>query len=148
MHSLLAFRPPRIALSVVALATLLNLFLPLHLHPRLPLPAALTAALGCGLMLRAWWLFKRVGTAICPTEIATTLLTRDVYALSRNPMYLGILLMFTGLALAAGTAAFYVATLAFAVIIDRVFVPHEERKSLREFGPQYAAYRRRVRRWL
>jgi protein-S-isoprenylcysteine O-methyltransferase Ste14 len=148
MHHFIEFRPPRIALSFVALAALLNLLLPVTLHARLPLAATITAGLGLSLMLRAWWLFKRARTAICPTHTATVLLTHDVYAISRNPMYLGMLLMLAGPALATGHLTFYIAAAAYAVVIDRVFVRHEERKSLREFGAEYAAYSRQVRRWL
>jgi len=47
-----------------------------------------------------------------------------------------------------GSASFYVATLVYAVVIDRVFVRHAEEMSLREFGNDYCAYALRVRRWL
>jgi protein-S-isoprenylcysteine O-methyltransferase Ste14 len=148
MHHIIAFRPPRIAMTFVLLAVLLNLLLPLHVHPPLPLAAAITAAAGFSLMSRAWWLFKLAHTAICPTHESITLLTHDVYAMTRNPMYLGILLMFAGLAMATGDAAFYAAAVVYAVIIDRVFVRHEERKSMQEFGNDYHEYSQRVRRWL
>jgi protein-S-isoprenylcysteine O-methyltransferase Ste14 len=148
VHHFIEYRPPRIAMSIIVLAAVVNLILPLSLHAPLPAAASITAIAGFALMLRAWWLFKAALTAICPTDTATTLITDDVYAISRNPMYLGMLMMLVAPAMWTGRAAFYVGALLFGVIIDRVFVGHEERKSLLEFGDDYAAYTKRIRRWL
>jgi protein-S-isoprenylcysteine O-methyltransferase Ste14 len=148
MHQLIAFKPPRIALGFVVLAIAVNAFVPLTPHPGLPLAATITALLGFTLMLRAWWLFRQVNTAICPTESATTLVTHDVFSITRNPMYLGIILMLTGLAMAVGSIAFYIAAIAYGVVMERVFCPYEERKSELEFGDQYRDYAKRTRRWI
>ena len=148
MHRLIEYRPPRIAMGFVALATLAHLLSPLSLHATLPAAAIITGILGFGLMLRAWWLFKLANTAICPTDPATALLTHDVYSISRNPMYLGMLLMLVALGMFTGSAAFYIATIGYGVIINYVFVIYEEQKSLCEFGDDYVAYTQRVRRWL
>lgn len=145
---LVDYRPPRIALSFVVTALALHVLLPLQLHPALPVAATITAIAGFGLMIRAWWLFRLAGTAICPTETSSTLITRDVFSISRNPMYLGMIMMLLALALAIGSAPFYLAAIAFSVVLDIVFCPYEERKALLEFGASYDAYRQKVRRWL
>ena len=147
MAALIDFRPPRIAITLVAGALLAQLVWPVTLHPGAPLAGGIVASAGFILMMRAWWLFRVAETAICPSAAATVLITQDVYRLSRNPMYLGISLMLGGLALAVGALALYAATLTFFVFMDRVFCPYEERKSLQEFGSRYTAYRERVRRW-
>ena len=87
-------------------------------------------------------------TAICPTAETTALITDDVYRLTRNPMYLGIVLMLLGIALATGSLPCYLASLAFFLIIDVVFCPYEERKLEQAFGSDYARYVGAVRRWL
>jgi protein-S-isoprenylcysteine O-methyltransferase Ste14 len=148
MHQFITFKPPRIALGFVVLAIAVNAFVPLAPHPSLPLAATITALLGFTLMIRAWWLFRQANTAICPTQSATTLVTHDVFSITRNPMYLGIILMLAGLAMATGSIAFYVAAFAYSVVIERVFCPYEERKSDLEFGDQYRAYTQRTRRWI
>ena len=135
-------------MSFVLLALAANAFVPLPMHTSLPLAATLTGAIGFLLMLRAWWLFRLVDTAICPTESATTLVTHGVFAITRNPMYLGLFLMLLGLAMATGSAPFYVAAAGYGVVMDRVFCPYEERKSVAEFGEEYLGYVRKVRRWL
>jgi len=145
---LVEFRPPRIAMSFMLVAVAAHFMLALPLHPTLPAAAAVAGLAGFTLMVRAWGLFKVVDTAICPTATSTSLVTHDVFSISRNPMYLGMSLMFGALAFAMGTAPFYVAAIGYAVVLDRVFCRYEEQKALAEFGEEYATYTRRVRRWL
>ena len=147
---MLTFKPPRIALSLLLVAGVLHIAMPAF-WPDLPASGVggfLLGVLGFGVMLRAWWLFRIRETAICPTAATTVLITSDVYRLTRNPMYLGILLMLLGAALAAGSLPCYVAALAFFLIIDFVFCPYEESRLATSFGSEYAGYRRAVRRWL
>jgi protein-S-isoprenylcysteine O-methyltransferase Ste14 len=148
MHHLIDYKPPRIAMLLVILAALVNAVLPLQMHTNLPLVSALTASLGFAVMIRAWWLFKRVDTAICPTAAATSLVTHDIFSITRNPMYLGIFLMLIALAMISGTAAFYGSAIAYFILMDRFFCVYEEQKSRAEFGNEYIAYAKRVRRWL
>jgi protein-S-isoprenylcysteine O-methyltransferase Ste14 len=148
MHYLIDYKPPRIAMFLVLVAALLNAVLPLPMHTNLPLVSAVTATLGFAVMIRAWWLFKQVGTAICPTSAATSLVTHDVFSITRNPMYLGIFLMLLALAMVSGTAAFYGAAIAYFILMDRFFCLYEEQKSRAEFGNEYVAYVKQVRRWL
>jgi len=148
MHNFIEYRPPRIAMSFVLIALAANAFVPLPMHASLPVAAILTGTIGFLVMLRAWWLFKLVDTAICPTQSATTLVTHDVFSITRNPMYLGLFLMLLGLAMATGSVPFYVAAVGYGVVMDRAFCPHEEAKSATEFGQEYLDYVRRVRRWL
>lgn len=147
---MLAYRPPRIAMTLLLAAAVLQLATP-SLWPdlsALPAGGLAVGALGFGIMLRAWWLFRERATAICPTAKTTSLITNDVYQLTRNPMYLGIVLMLLGVALATGSLPCYLAALAFFLVIDSVFCPYEEQKLEQAFGVVYARYRGAVRRWL
>jgi protein-S-isoprenylcysteine O-methyltransferase Ste14 len=114
----------------------------------LPAAGALLASFGFLVMLRAWWLFRRFETAICPNAETTTLITTDVYRFTRNPMYVGIVLMLLGIAVGTGGLFFYVAALAYFLTIDYAFCPYEEEKLDRTFGPAFREYRQQVRRWL
>lgn len=147
---MLQYRPPRIAMTLLLFATALQLLAP-RAWPVLPssvVGGALFALLGFSVMLRAWWLFREQQTAICPTAKTTTLIRSDVYRLTRNPMYLGMVLMLLGLAIATGGVFYYVVSLAFFLIIDFVFCPYEETKLAGVFGNEFAHYVREVRRWL
>ena len=149
---MLTYRPPRIALALLATAGALQLTLSAAWTlPQLPSSlggAGLLAALGFLIMLRAWWLFRVQKTAVCPTAHTSVLITDDIYSLTRNPMYLGILLMLLGTAIGSGGLFFYIATLLFFLIIDRVFCPYEEAKLAYAFSDEFRRYRNRVRRWL
>lgn len=140
-------RPPRIAMTLVAMAALLQLLVPLDVLPSAPLPAAFVGGLGFTIMLRAWWLFRIENTAICPTARTTTLITRDVYALTRNPMYLGMVMMLAAIALFAGALPFYIAVITYFLLLNAVFCPYEEQK-LRSTFDEYANYESRIRRWI
>jgi protein-S-isoprenylcysteine O-methyltransferase Ste14 len=147
---LLDYRPPRIAMTLLALASLVHVAAPitwLHL-PSFLIAGAFLVALGFSIMIRAWWLFGQHKTAICPTAATTAFISDDIYALTRNPMYLGMVLMMLGIASLVGSWLFYIVALAYALILDHVFCHYEEQKLLHQFGEQYAAYATRVRRWL
>ena len=147
---MLSYKPPRIAICLLLAAAAVQLAMP-ALWPSLRVSVtggAITAALGFGIMLRAWWLFRQRETAICPTAATSTLITDDVYRLTRNPMYLGIVLIVLGVALGTGGLSYYVAALFFFLIIDFVFCPYEEQKLAQAFSQEYPRYVNNVRRWL
>ena len=144
---LVLLRPPRIAMSLVAAAATLHLLFPFAVLPPSSGGGLLLTAAGFSLMLRACWLFRRARTPICPTDYATVLLTGDVYAFTRNPMYLGMVIMLLGFAIFFGTAPFYLAAALLFAILNFVFCPYEEQR-LRTAFPGYAAYAARVRRWI
>lgn len=105
-------------------------------------------AAGFGVMIQAWWQFKQARVAICPTDKTDRLITDGIYRLSRNPMYLGMVSMLTGIALWSGSLPFYAAAATYFIILDRVFSPYEEAKLGAAFADRYADYAARVRRWI
>lgn len=147
-NQLIRLRPPRIAMGLAIFAFLANALYPAAVAPPLPLLAAAVAATGFSIMLRAWWLFRKVETPICPTATPLEMVAEDVFALTRNPMYLGMTAMLAALALLFGTIPFIGAAVVYWIVMDRVFCVYEERAMLQKFGASYEAYRRRVRRWL
>lgn len=145
---MLAFRPPRIAMVLAAAAIAAHAIVPRSTLPSYVAAGAIAEILGFAVMIRAWWLFRRTGTAICPTDMPTTLVVHDVFAVSRNPMYVGMIMMLTAPALLFASIPFYLAAAVFALFLDRVFCPYEERRLEAAFGAAFIAYRSRVRRWL
>ena len=134
-------------MSLVAAAAAVHLVFPLAFLPPSSIGGILLGVAGFLLMLRAWWLFRDARTPICPTDDATTLLTGDVYRITRNPMYLGIVMIVLALALFVGSAAFYAAAVVLFAILNVVFCPYEENR-LRAAFPEFDAYAARVRRWI
>ena len=147
---MLAYKPPRIAMSLLALAALSQLVLPTiwATLPSFLIAGIAVSALGFGIMIRAWWLFQQHETAICPTAETTSIIVGDIYKLTRNPMYLGMIMILIGIALLVGSWPYYFVAVLYALILDHVFCRYEERKLLDQFGAEYADYAARVRRWI
>jgi len=144
------YRPPRIAMALLTIATVLHVLLPAqssYRYSSIYLSGALVSA-GFTVMMLAWWQFKERKVAICPTASTSYLITDGIYRLTRNPMYLGMVTMLGGVAVFFGTLPFYVVTIVYFVLMDRLFCLYEEKKLVATFGRDYASYRSKVRRWL
>ena len=114
------------------------------------LPLAVISALaGIGLAVWAARTFAAAGTELNPTSPANKqLVTRGPFRLTRNPMYLGLVLVSLGIAFYAGTLPFFAVPLLVFLVCNRAFIPFEEAKMQRQFDRQFADYTRRTRRWL
>ncbi|MFN2432126.1 MAG: isoprenylcysteine carboxylmethyltransferase family protein [Gemmatimonadota bacterium] len=141
--------PPLIALSCLAAAWIVQRAAAL---PRIVSPpwswAGILFVLA-GLALTAWGAatFRHRATTIDPFGVPSRLVQEGPFRRTRNPMYLGLTSALLGVGLLAGTPAFLLVPVVFAVTIQLLFVPLEERKLARLFGEEYGGYRRRVRRW-
>ena len=103
---------------------------------------------GAALVFLSLRVFKRDRTDPDPFGVPAALVTSGPYRLSRNPMYLGILLMLSGIACLLGTAAPWLAIPPLGVALDLVFVRPEEKRMERTFGDAYRRYKTHVRRWI
>jgi protein-S-isoprenylcysteine O-methyltransferase Ste14 len=146
----LKFRPPRIAAIFVIVAGICTWVTPAGngiMFPA-PWPGVLVAAIGFATMMAGCGLFKRRNVAICPNAPTARLVTDGIYRFSRNPMYLGMITMLTGLAITIGSWPFYVCVGAYFSVINFAFCPFEEAKLTNIFGGEYKEYARSVRRWI
>ncbi|MBI5107312.1 MAG: isoprenylcysteine carboxylmethyltransferase family protein [Rhodocyclales bacterium] len=118
--------------------------------PAHELIAALVASLGAGLVLVAGLGFRRAGTTVNPTrpQATTAVVDSGIYRLSRNPMYVGFLLMLAGWAVFLAHALPWLFLPAYVGYMNRFQIAPEERMLAAKFGYDYEAYRRSVRRWL
>lgn len=115
-----------------------------------PLPqvgAALVVA-GIALILGAIVSMARARTTPVPHRQPTALVTTGLFALSRNPIYLGDALILMGLALRWGAAAGMILVPAFIVLITQRFITAEEARLATAFPDEFADYRAKTRRWL
>jgi protein-S-isoprenylcysteine O-methyltransferase Ste14 len=147
---IIEMRPPRIAIVLVAIAFALHWLLPIweRLGFSYPLLGATIAVLGIAAIIWSWWLFKKRKVAICPRAKTEKLIVDGLYRFSRNPMYVGFVVVLSGIALTMGTLPFLFATFIYFIILNSVFIPFEEHKLENAFGSEYLAYKKRVRRWL
>lgn len=136
-----------IGMIVVALLVDLPLELPAIVRHQ-PAGVALIVA---GFALSAWarLTFRRHDAEIYPwSEAHSALVASGPFRFSRNPMYLGLLVIGVGAALVVGTWLMWLVSVLLFVLDHFVIVPFEERSMERTFGEEYCAYRVRVRRWI
>lgn len=92
--------------------------------------------------------FARAGTPIVPFKESTSLITHGCYRYTRNPMYLGMVLVLLGVDILLGSLTPFFLLPVFALVIHRRFILHEEAMLEDRFGDEYRKFRSRVRRWL
>ena len=87
-------------------------------------------------------------TSLQPFEAPNVLVTSGLFRLSRNPLYLGMAIAITGVAVTSGSLSPFIFPVIFVVIIDRVIIPFEENKLEMAFGEKYLNYKKKTRRWI
>lgn len=94
--------------------------------------------------------FRRARTTVNPTtpEAASCLVCSGVYRITRNPMYLALLLLLTGWAIMLANPMNLLLLPVFVLYMNRFQILPEERMLLSLFGADYFAYQQSVRRWL
>jgi protein-S-isoprenylcysteine O-methyltransferase Ste14 len=92
--------------------------------------------------------FHQAGTTVKPFEESSKLVMDGVFQISRNPMYLGFVLILTGTAILLRSLSPYLIILAFAFSVDRTFIRVEEGMLAKKFGTVWEQYKSRTRRWL
>ena len=93
--------------------------------------------------------FRHAKTTLNPLKPhASSLVTWGVYAISRNPMYLGGLIMLLGCAIFLSNALTFLFLPVYVLYINRFQIAPEERVLTSLFGQTYVAYQARTRRWL
>jgi protein-S-isoprenylcysteine O-methyltransferase Ste14 len=140
--------PVWVLLSLVAMA-LLHRYLPLwrFTAPWLAIAGVVLGVAGLAMAAISAGAFRRAGTPVIPFEPSKVLVTGGFYRYTRNPMYLGMVLLQLGVALWLGSAATLLPIVAFVAIIRWNFIAGEERFLEGIFGEPYRAYMQRVRRW-
>jgi len=109
---------------------------------------AIPLALGIAFNLIADRAFKKNKTTVKPFEKSTVLITGGVFGISRHPMYLGFVLILTGVAILMGSLTPYLVIVAFVILMHAIFVRAEEEMLEETFGDAWLKYKKRVRRWI
>ncbi len=118
----------------------------------IPFPYAYAGILfivfGLTIMLIAVAAFSRAKTPIIPFERSTALVVEGMYQFTRNPMYLGMVLVLTGAGVFFGVVSAFLPIPFFIRGITANFIRGEERFLEDIFGEVYVAYKQKVRRWV
>ncbi len=144
--------PPVVALFMAGLSWLTSAALP-SLGFVLPHRSALalgSVVAGVGVALLGVASFRRARTTVNPLkpENSSALVRSGIYRYTRNPMYLGLLLVLFGWASFLANPLAFVFLAAFILYLNRFQIEPEERVLASKFGQEFTAYRTSVRRWL
>jgi protein-S-isoprenylcysteine O-methyltransferase Ste14 len=146
-------RPPLLYLACLLLGFALDRVLPLPLA----LPAAVLFhwTVGGGLILIGAAIlaagvrnFSRADTPVPSNQPVRALVTTGIHRLSRNPIYIGMLLLYAGIGMAARSPWVLVLALPLVIILHYGVIAREEAYLEQRFGETYRDYKARVRRWL
>lgn len=92
--------------------------------------------------------FDRRAAEVHTFKTPHSMVTSGIFRYTRNPMYLGFLLVLLGGMLFAHSWLALVAPLGFFAASQFWYIPHEEAKLRAVFGAQYEAYTAQTRRWI
>jgi protein-S-isoprenylcysteine O-methyltransferase Ste14 len=148
-----AIKPPFLFLGALALGCLLSLVIPIG--PGLGRPNTLALMVGLAFVLLGVALavvsvrsFHVAGTSVVPGEPSTALVVTGPYAFTRNPIYVGFVLAYFGLAIVLTSLWVLLLLIPELAILQCGVVEREEIYLERQFGDAYRRYQARVPRWL
>jgi protein-S-isoprenylcysteine O-methyltransferase Ste14 len=146
-------RPPFLYLGGLILGLALDHLLPLGLS--LPGAAVMQWTVGGGLILIGVAIvaagvrnFSRAATPVPSNQPVRALVTTGIHGWSRNPIYVGMLLLYAGIGMAARSPWVLILALPLVIILRYGVVAREETYLEQRFGDAYRDYKARVRRWL
>jgi len=104
--------------------------------------------IGFLLGIAAFTEFRKARTTVDPHGSVSSIVTLGIYRFTRNPIYLGFLLMLIGIPLNSGTYWGIILVPIFMYFMNQLVIKREEAYLEKKFGDVYTSYKSRVRRWL
>jgi protein-S-isoprenylcysteine O-methyltransferase Ste14 len=144
-------RPPLLFLAALLLGLVLDHLLPWAFEvPGLvrSITAGALSLVGLALVAAGIRNFSRAATPVPTNQPTRVLVTTGIHGWTRNPIYLGLFLVYCAIGLAARSPWTLILTVPLAVTIRYGVVSREEAYLERRFGDAYQDYKARVRRWL
>jgi protein-S-isoprenylcysteine O-methyltransferase Ste14 len=131
-------------------AVILHYFFPIAIVVPFPynLLGLLIVGLGVYLVLQSVLLLRSYNTTLEPSGNPSSLVTKYPYNHSRNPIYLGDLLIALGSATILSSLSAFIAPLIFFIVVNTKIVLFEENRLQKNFGIEYERYKESVRRWI
>jgi protein-S-isoprenylcysteine O-methyltransferase Ste14 len=142
--------PPLVYLAGVVIGIVISIWIPTNIAPNSLawMLGGLLIICGAGLSGSAILKFKDVSTTVRPDRAASTLVVVGPYRITRNPMYLGLALVYVGIAIAVQSVWALILLPVVLTIIQRRAIEPEEAFLERRFGANYISYKEKVRRWI
>ena len=148
-HADVKIAPPILTVLHIVAAYLLAGLVPLSLTvpPILENIGFALVVVGFLFGLAAFLEFRRARTTLDPHGSVASIVTSGVYRFSRNPIYVGFLLIVIGIPLNSGTYWGAVLAPIFFLLCNKLVIEREEAYLEKKFGDVYTRYQSRVRRW-
>jgi protein-S-isoprenylcysteine O-methyltransferase Ste14 len=146
-------RPPFLYLACLVIGFALDRLLPLPLsYPDATSICSIGGAalilIGVAIIAAGARSFSRAGTPVPSSQPVRALVTSGIHGWSRNPIYVGMLLVYAGIGTAARSPWVLILALPLIIILRYGVIAREETYLERHFGDAYRDYKARVRRWL
>lgn len=118
--------------------------------PARAVPAVVLAVIGAVCIGAGITEFRRHGTTVDPRDPqrSSSLVDTGIFRFTRNPMYLGLLVVLTGWAVFLGNLLPFLVLPMYVLYLGKYQIEPEERLLAAKFGDRFEAYRRKVRRWI
>lgn len=142
--------PPVLYLGTLFLGLLIHIIRPLQVSPTPWIRVAGGVILVSGILLARWGrrTMVKAGTNVIPNKPTLVIVTDGPFQYTRNPLYVGATLVYTGLALIFNSFWPLVLLPALLAVMQRGVVRREENYLEAKFGKAYLDYKERVRRWI
>ncbi len=103
-----------------------------------------------GVVLNLWTdnLFKKLDTTVKPYLKPSHFITNGPFSISRNPMYLGMLIILTGTAILFKSIILLIPAFLYIVVMNLFYIKKEEANLMELFGDEYLKYKNKVRQWI
>lgn len=142
--------PPLIFLSGLLVGGLINWFFPVEFLPNTTaaLSGILLIVVGLTIIVAAIVQMRRAETNVEPWKPTTRILDTGLYAVSRNPIYVAMSLIYLGVSCLFNSFWFLPPLVLVLLIVCFGVILREEKYLTGKFGDEYASYKNRVRRWI
>ena len=142
--------PPIIVLVTIFCEVGLHYWLPILKIIPTPWHWAGIAIIGLGLaiIISPALSFRRSETTILPFHDSSKLVLTGMYRYTRNPMYVGMVIILLGVAVLLGDLSPFVMPILFVPVMNTRVIRHEEEMLEEAFGDEYREFKKSVNRWI
>ena len=99
-------------------------------------------------LVRSLGQFLESKNTLITVKAAASLQTTGIYHITRNPMYLGLAIVYLGISCIIGNWWNIILLPLLLLVVQEYIIKHEEKYLERRFGQEYLDYKAKVRRWL
>lgn len=149
-HAKVKIHPPILLAIHIVVAYLLGrlIDLPMAVSPLFRNIGLGLAGFGFLLGILAFYSFMKARTTLDPHGSVKAVVSSGIYRFTRNPIYLGMVLMLVGFPLTFGNVWGIPLAPMFIPLMNKLVIEHEEAYLEKKFGEGYTGYKSRVRRWV